>query len=388
MKKKFLLLLGMMAVLVVISMITVKISTLQEGKQKDSEDTLNVVASFYPVYMIALNIGDQVSGMKIDSLTELNTGCLHDYQLTTEDMKLISNADIMIINGGGMESFLTDITENYPELTIIDASEGISMLPIISEHTNGKDSNLSITKAATTSEVIKTTEAIKTTETTEAKEITDSAVNTESTKAPEEGKEALNISDTEEHGEWNAHVWLDPKLYRKQIENVQKGILDYINKNRPGSTTMQQEIENNATDYKNKVAGLDAELNDLASQYEIRDALSKRKLQAVIFHDAFAYLADRLGLQVAHAVPLDSDTALSAGDIAEIVDEVRSENIHFLFTEAQFSDSIAKQIESETDARMYIIDSAVTGDRTKDSYFNAMQKNIQVLREALKGAQN
>ena len=84
-------------------------------------------------------------------------------------------------------------------------------------------------------------------------------------------------------------------------------------------------------------------------------------------------------MKVAFSVPLDSDTALSAGDIAEIINKVKQDNIKYLFTEEQYSDSIAKRIEAETGAKVYIIDSAVTGDGTKDSYLNSMQSNIDML---------
>jgi len=101
----------------------------------------------------------------------------------------------------------------------------------------------------------------------------------------------------------------------------------------------------------------------------------------VIFHDSFAYLAKRLAMKVAFAVELEADTSLSAGDIATIIDEVKSDGIKSLFTESQYSDSIARQIGEESGAKVTIIDSAVTGDGNKDSYLNSMMSNIKVLRD-------
>ena len=43
-------------------------------------------------------------------------------------MKLLSDADVFIINGGGMEEYLGDVLDSYPELKIINLSEGITML--------------------------------------------------------------------------------------------------------------------------------------------------------------------------------------------------------------------------------------------------------------------
>ena len=128
---------------------------------------------------------------------------------------------------------------------------------------------------------------------------------------------------------------------------------------------------------------LDDEIKDSVEAIALTSDQATEKRQVVIFHDAFAYLANRVGMEVAFTVPLDSDTALSAGDIAKIIDAVKNENIKYLYTEQQYSDSIAKQIATETGAEVRIIDSVVTGDGSKASYLDAMQKNLLVLKEAL-----
>ncbi|MBR3910052.1 MAG: zinc ABC transporter substrate-binding protein [Anaerotignum sp.] len=61
-------------------------------------------------------------------MAQPQTGCLHDYELTISDMKLLENADVLIINGGGMESFLEQAMERYPDLIIVDTSHGIELL--------------------------------------------------------------------------------------------------------------------------------------------------------------------------------------------------------------------------------------------------------------------
>ncbi len=90
-------------------------------------DELVVVTSFYPMYIATLNICDGAEGVTVENLSQPTTGCLHDYQLTTADMKLLATADVFIVNGGGIESFLTEVAQEYPELIIIDACEGIEL---------------------------------------------------------------------------------------------------------------------------------------------------------------------------------------------------------------------------------------------------------------------
>ena len=53
-------------------------------------------------------------------------GCPHDYSLTPADMKLLSGAKIVVINGGGMEGFLEGVIKRAcPNAKIVDASKGI-----------------------------------------------------------------------------------------------------------------------------------------------------------------------------------------------------------------------------------------------------------------------
>ena len=92
------------------------------GTNKNS-DKLKIVTSFYPMYIDAINIAGNIPNVEVVNLTQPQTGCLHDYQLTTEDMKTLETADIFIVNGLGMESFLDKVTSARSDLKIIDASK-------------------------------------------------------------------------------------------------------------------------------------------------------------------------------------------------------------------------------------------------------------------------
>ena len=97
---------------------------LQNSEEQTPQETqVTVVTSFYPVYIAAENIIGEEEGVNLQNLSEPQTGCLHDFQLTPEDMKLLDGADVFIINGGGAESFLADVMKRYPDLTVINATE-------------------------------------------------------------------------------------------------------------------------------------------------------------------------------------------------------------------------------------------------------------------------
>lgn len=97
------------------------------SQPSQEEEKLRVVTSFYPMYIAAMNVVDGCDSVILENLSEPQTGCLHDYQLTPEDMVLLSKADVFIVNGGGIESFLSDIAARYPDLTIINAGVETTM---------------------------------------------------------------------------------------------------------------------------------------------------------------------------------------------------------------------------------------------------------------------
>ena len=101
-------------------------STNTAGGGKDG--SFHLVTSFYPMYVATINITQGVDGVTVTNMTKPQTGCLHDYQLMTEDMKTLEKADAFVINGAGMESFLDKVIEQRKNLKIIDASKGIELL--------------------------------------------------------------------------------------------------------------------------------------------------------------------------------------------------------------------------------------------------------------------
>ena len=89
---------------------------------------LRIVTSFYPMYIAALNVTQGIDGVEVVNMTKPQTGCLHDYQLSTEDMKTLEKADVFVVNGGGMEAFLDKVIQRQKNLKIVDASKGIELL--------------------------------------------------------------------------------------------------------------------------------------------------------------------------------------------------------------------------------------------------------------------
>ena len=92
------------------------------------KNNFTIVTSFYPMYISTINITKGVPGVEVVNMTKPQTGCLHDYQLTPEDLKTLEKANAFVINGAGMEAFLDKTIKQQPQLKIIDASKNLELL--------------------------------------------------------------------------------------------------------------------------------------------------------------------------------------------------------------------------------------------------------------------
>ena len=104
------------------------ISKAADTKAISSAKPLTIATSFYPMYILALNVAKDVPNVKVVDLTKPITGCLHDYAVTPDDMKKLEEAQVFIVNGAGMESFMDKVIKQIPNLKIVDSGIGIQLI--------------------------------------------------------------------------------------------------------------------------------------------------------------------------------------------------------------------------------------------------------------------
>ena len=296
---KYVFVLVMLVVITVVSGLLTNIYVRESGS-KQEEQTLTVVTSFYPMYIAALNVIGDTDGVHLQNLSEPQTGCLHDFQLTPEDMKLLSKADVFIINGGGIESFMKDVAKSYPDLTIIEASEGIDLL--------------------------------------------------------------------EDEGEENAHAWMSVATYEEQVNHIAEGLA--------------AADEKHASDYQKHADAYVVKLDALKERQQ--KVAEKIKGQSVIlFHEAYDYVADDYGLDVAYVLDLDEERQVSAGEVADVLAAVRDDQVKYILAEELYGKSMGDTVEKETDAKVIYLDALNRGDYDADSYIKGMSANIDLIEQYL-----
>lgn len=295
--------------------------TMGSEKKVNKDETFLLVTSFYPMYVLAENVTAGVEGIEVTNLTENQTGCLHDYVVSPQDMRRLDEADAFLINGAGMELFLEKIVKNSPKLPVIEASHGIPLL-------EGEEQD----------------------------------------HEEEEQESGHDGHGHEEHSHAaNGHVWMDVERYRVQLAAVTEELRDLMPK-------QADAISQAAAAYDNKLQVLAEGVKDLKEHTE--------GIHVVIFHEAFAYLAESLGMDVLMAFSLDENSEPSPGEITEAIEEINYHGTALILIEKEYA-SHANSILADADAKVVYINPLTTGDGAADSYLSGMWENLNAIRQVV-----
>ncbi len=327
--------------LVCLTALSFLVAALCMQTEETKEEGLSIVTSFYPVYVATQNVVGDCEGVTVSCLSEPQTGCLHDYQLTSQDMVLLSTADIFVVNGGGIEEFLTQVAEAYPDLIIVDAGESIFSEELIvgviqgdADATAGESTDAADADAAA------------------AESADDTDLDVEEDAAAEdaaaaEGADDMDSGADSEDDEENAHVWLSFSYYKRQIEAISVGLS-------AADPERAAQYQANAAAYESKIDALWQEAEELLAY--------TTGVQVILLHEALEYLTEDYGMVVAGAIDLDEERQISAGEVASIVDVMKEQEITINFAEETYGASMAKTLEAETGATAYFLNTLLRGD--------------------------
>lgn len=292
-------LIGIVIISVIVILIVLNIN--RNNKKEVDDGKTKIVTSFYPMYIIAENITEGANNIELVNMADVNVGCLHDYTLTTEDMKKVEDADIFISNGLGMENFIDKILESNSDMQVIDSSVDVTNL----------------------------------------------------------------ISDD---NEVNGHIWTNIDNYIKQVESVAEG-LKKVN-------------EENAAIYDENAREYIEKLNDLKKEYsEALEILNGKK--AVVLNEAFEYMGQELGLDMIVIKTDHEESTLSAEVLKNTIDRVKKENIEMIIIDKNDNKSNAETISKETGAKIFELNSGLSGTLDKDAYINSCIENISIIQAGL-----
>jgi len=172
-------------------------------------------------------------------------------------------------------------------------------------------------------------------------------------------------SEEGHHHEQDAHIWLSPKNAKIMAANIAQGLA--------------QVYPQHAKRFAYNLSILEQQLDELEQYGQRRlENLSCREL--ITFHDGFSYFAKAFDLHILEAIEEESGSEASAQELKNMITLVREHELPAVFTEVSGSVSAADIIAAETGIKVFSLDMAMAGN----DYFEAMYRNIDTIREAMK----
>lgn len=293
------------------------------NNQNDESDLL-VMTSCNPVYLATVNVVGDADGVIVQNLSQPTTGCLHDYTLTTEDMKNLSKADVLVVNGGGMEGYLEDVVEAYPNLPIIDTFEAVEeTYPVIIEE-----------------------------------------------EAEEEEEDHDHGTDSEEHHHdsgANSHIWMSEEIYAGQVQAIAEGLTAI-------DSSHAKLYASNADTF---IGVMDSQIDTQG----VDEALSGTNV--AVLHEAFAYTAQSLGANVVATMDLDEERQVSAGEVSSFIDTIKENDVKIVLAEYDYGHAMGELITEQTEAKVVYLETLVHGDYSGLDYITVLNKNYAVIKNSL-----
>ena len=180
---------------------------------------------------------------------------------------------------------------------------------------------------------------------------------------------SANINGLVDDNELNGHTWTSLSNYIVQVEEITKKLKEINLKNK-------DLFEKNAEEYKKKIL-------ELKKKYD--DELSNLKgKKAVVLNESFAYLLNDLKFETIDVHTDHEESAISAEKLRKTIDEMKENDIKIIIIDKNDNIKDAEAIRKETSAEIYKLNSCTNGDLDKNSYINAMNENLEVLKKMIK----
>ncbi|MGD9948484.1 MAG: metal ABC transporter substrate-binding protein [Desulfobulbus sp.] len=290
------------------------------------EAPLHILASTFPIYQITRNVTQGVEGIELDLMIPAGLGCPHDYALTPQDMHKLAKADLLIINGLGLEEFLgAPLKKANARLQVIDSSSGIS-------------------------EILQQKE--------------------EEYHGHKDAHHDMHEEGHHHHAGPNPHLFASPRMAALLAHNIAQALAQHL----PAAA---QTLLANGDAYGLKLQQLATTMAQAGKE------LANNRI--VTQHGIFDYLARDMGLEVVAVVQAHAGQNPSAAEILAIVATIKDKKAGAIFTEPQYPEAIGQTIAREAGIKAARLDPAANGPEHAplDYYEQVMQTNLQTLDQIL-----
>ena len=312
-------------------------------------EPLKVVTSFSILEDFSQNIGQEK--VSVESIIKADQDA-HSFEPTPKDIIKIQNADVVILNGVGFDSWLNKILEaNHYEGIIVDVSHNVPLLPYHDahheEHNHNHDPNHNHGHDPNHNH------------------------GHDHKHHNEEGHKDHDHDHDHHHGEFDPHIWQDPKNVIIMTQNIRNGL-----------TLAQPEseayFENNFEAYRTELEALNNYAIHLLKPIDHSGKL-------MVLHDSFGYLAKAYNLRFVAVSNLNPLAEPSAKRMSELYQLVKKENIRAIFSEniapSRFIKTLAKDLNLQDGGILY--SDALTTTPPANDYIGLFKHNIDQITAVL-----
>jgi zinc/manganese transport system substrate-binding protein len=286
---------------------------------------------------IVADIAREVAGPEAEVEQVIPDGSSpHDFQLSARDRHVLEQADLLVVNGEGLEAGLPIDDVDGPRWAL--AEHVGPLLPFETEGTHGDD-----------------------------------VAPHDDEDEHAHGDEAAHSEEEDEHahGAHDPHVWMDPSRVARALPSL----ADAFAKIDPSGAEGYRERTRR---YADRLRELDSELE------RTLDAVPASKRGLITSHDSLGYLADRYGFAViATAFPASGPEAEgSAARIEELRRAVSDSGVQVVFAQQEDDPGILRRIAAATGVEIedgLIVESPASAG----SYEAMLRLNAELITNAL-----
>ena len=321
-------------------------------KVNEKEEKSTIYASFYPIY----NLTKQIAGDKFEvkSFTNLKTES-HDWEPSAKDMAEVSKAQLMFINGAGMEEW-EDSLKNSSDIELVNTSKDIDLIKASEEDHHDHDED----------------HDNEDTDHDHDHEHEDADHDEDQDHDEDHDHEDANEEHHHHHGEYDPHLWLSPKNAISQAKVIAEKLseIDPANKDY----------------YMDNFKKIEEELKALIAEYKEKfDGCENKNF--LVNHKAFSYLAKDFSLNQIALTSLTSTEETDAKTLKDASLKAKELNIKTIFYEMGSSDKNAKTLADEIGADTKPLNTLelATDENIKNdtTYQELVRENLEAIYQSL-----
>lgn len=263
---------------------------------------VKIVGTTRSVTAAAKALMQGIPGYQVEVLLPAISGCPHDYSLTPADMKRLSGAKIVVINGGGMEGFLHGVVERVcPGAKIADASKGV--LPDVKNTpcTNEKHCH-------------------------------------------------------HHHHHHNEHILASPQMAGKAIQALSSQLRMIF----AGKPEVAEKIGKNTVRFYEELNKLHIDYRNFAA------TVPASKKRILVQHSIFDYLAKEAGFEIKGTIFKHDMQEPSASEAAKLIRQIKKEKIFAIFAERGKTSRMTERIARESKIPVIYLDANPANDSPEE----------------------